>query len=125
MAIDWKAFFDPRLAFARPIKTLGIASALFGVFKAAPDPNNRWLAFGLLLLCLSFASQKFRRILYQSDIIDVGEKTPWIFSLAALIQFLAFSVFSRAFLLLCLHQWGMTPRLDGYLSAWAHSHPQL
>ena len=123
--MDWKAFFDPRLVFARPIKTLGIVSAIIGVVKAAPDLNNRWLAFGLFLLSSSLAVQKSRQILDLSDVSYAGQKTPWIFSFAALFQSFALWAFTVVFFLLCLHQLGMTPRLDAYLSAWAHSHPLL
>ena len=125
MANDWKAFFNPRLVFVHPIKALGIVSALVGVLTAAPDLNNRWLAFGLFLLSSSLAVQKSRRILCLSSDSDAGQKTQGFFSFAALFQSFALWAFTGVFLLLCLHQLGMTPRLDAYLSAWAHSHPLL
>jgi hypothetical protein len=123
--MEWKAFFNPQIVFKYPVRALGMLCAAFGVLHAPFDFKNRYLSFGFLLLCLSFAIDKSRRVYHSSAIIIVGEKTPHVFTLAALLQSLVLWPLTTAFALLCLHQLGLTPRVDSYLSGWLHSHSPL
>ena len=123
--MEWKAFFNPQIVFRYPVRTLGMLCAAFGVLHAPFDFNNRYLFFGFLLLCLSFAVDRSRQVFRSSPLINVGEKTPYIFSVAALLQSLVLWPLTIAFVLLCLHQLGLTPHLDAYLSGWLHSHSPL
>ncbi len=123
--MEWKAFFNPQIVFKYPMRTLGMLCAAFGVLHAPFDISNRYLFFGFFLLCLSFAIDRSRRVYRSSVVINVGEETPYIFSFAALLQSLTLWPLTIAFALLCLHQWGLTPRLDAYLAGWLHSHSLL
>lgn len=123
--MEWKAFFNPQIVFKYPVRTLGMLCAAFGVLNAPFDFNNRYLFFGFFLLCLSFAIDRSRRVYRSSALSIVGEKTTYIFSLAALLQSLILWPLTIAFALLCLHQLGLTPRLDAYLPGWLHSHSPL
>lgn len=123
--MEWKAFFNPLIVFKYPVRTLGMLCAAFGVLHAPFDFNNRYLFLGFFLLCWSFAIDRFRRVYRSSALINVGEKTPHIFSPAALLQSLLLWPLTIAFGLLCLHYLGLTPRLDAYLSGWLHLHSPL
>jgi hypothetical protein len=118
---DWKAFFDPRLVLMFPLRTLGMLCAVFGVFHAPFDLKNRYLTFGLLLLCVDFFVRTLRDIL-RAGVIIVDQKTAYIFSLTALLKSLMFLALTTALILLCLHQQGLTPRLDTYVKAWIQAH---
>jgi hypothetical protein len=118
---DWKAFFDPRLVLMFPLRTLGMLCAVFGVFHAPFDLKNRYLTFGLFLLCVDFFIRTLRDI-RRPGVIIVGQKTPYIFSLTALFKSLVFLALTTVLILLCLHQQGFTPRLDTYVKAWIQAH---
>jgi len=113
--MDWKAFFNPKLVFFYPVRTLAMLSTAVGVVQAPFDFNNRYLAFGFFLLSLSFAANTSRHIYPLSSISHFGEKTPRFFSFVALLQSLFLWPLTIVFALLCLHQLGLTPRLDAYL----------
>jgi hypothetical protein len=120
--MDWKAFFNPKLVFRYPVRSLAILCAAIGIIKSPFDFNNRYLAFGFFLLALSFATNISRNIYRPSDIGYEGQKTPWIFSPAALFQCIVLWPLTVVLALLCLHQLGLTPHLDAYFSAWVKVH---
>jgi hypothetical protein len=124
-SMDWKALFNPKLVFRYPVRTLATLCAAVGVINSPLDFNNRYLSFGFFLLCLSFATNISRDVYRPSRVSQLGQKTPYVFSPAALFQCLALWPFTVALAILCLHQLGVTPRLDAYLKAWARSHPLL
>jgi hypothetical protein len=123
--MDWKAFVSPQFVFKYPLRALGTLCAAFGVLHAPFDFNNRYLAFGVFLLCLSSATDKSRRVYRSSPVIIGDEETPYIFSPSALLQSLFLWALTVALALLCLHQLGVTPRLDALFHTWAHSHYPL
>jgi hypothetical protein len=119
---DWKAFFNPKLVFRYPVRSLAILCAAIGIIKSPLDFSDRYLAFGFFLLCLSFATNISRNVYRPSNISYSGERTPWIFSSAALFQCIVLGVLTVVFVLLCLHQLGLTLHLDAHLSEWVKAH---
>jgi hypothetical protein len=124
-SLDWKAFFDPKLVFLYPIRTLAFVCAVAGIIKSPLDANNRYLALGLFLLSVSFAGQVSGNIFRPSNIQYMGTKLRWEFSGAALLQALFVWPLTLILGLFCLHQFGLTPRLDAFLATWTRTHPLL
>jgi hypothetical protein len=114
-----KAFFDPRFVFAYPVRTIGMLSAVIGVYEG-PDFANRWLTFGFFLLCGSLACQRSSAICSTGNTNYEGEepRPKYHFDWAALIQSVALWMLTIAFLLLFLHQMGLTLPLDAYIRRW-------
>jgi len=93
--------------------------AVLGVFHPPLDFNNRYLALGSFLLLGRFAYQKFASIWFTT-----AHDGPRHFSAVAFFHFVVLSILTLAPALLCFYQLGLTPpRLDAFLSGWAHAHP--
>ena len=52
--MDWRALLSPELVFDYPTRTLGVLSAVLGLFHPPLDFSNRYLALGSFLLCSPF-----------------------------------------------------------------------
>lgn len=120
--MDWKAFFNPKLVFRRPIRSVGILCLTVGIFKSPIDFDNRYLAFGFFLTCLSFAVHTTRWVYNYSQISYVGEEARLVFRPALFFQALGLWPLTVVFAFLWLHQLGLTPRLDAYLFTWLRAH---
>ncbi len=104
-----------------PVRTLGMLSAAIGVFQAPIDFNNRKLVFGCFLLFLSNAVSASRNI-YRPVVIYAGQRAKYSFGYGELFKFLVLLTLTIVLAMLCLHQLGLTPRLDAYLTTWVHGH---
>jgi len=113
MAVDWKAFLDPKLVFAHPFRSIGILCASVGIFTAPLDAENRWLAFGFFLIFISLSGQKWRLSIQR--MFD-GNRTRTYLHFRNLFAGVIYSLLAIAMALVVLHQSKLTPRLDAWMA---------